>query len=570
MSQRLPSDRATRYARDVVAGHEIAGPLVRLAAARHLRNVRDWGARRRPAHTFWWSQAHAERVIAFFEQELVLPDVLDETTGECQPFLLSPFQAFQVGSLFGWMRTNGHRRFRTAYLELAKGAGKSPQGAGIGLYCLTADGQRYPEVYSAAVSQKQAVIVWTDAKRMVEHAPRLKQHIEVTAHTLIARGHVGGGKFEAVSSEYRSLQGKRPHCAIVDELHEHPNGQVVTQLRRGTKRNQDALIVELTNSGYDRTSICYQHHEYSQRVLEQVVDNETWFAYVCGLDDADDYRDEGVWRKANPNLGVTIDVAYLREAVAEAEGMPASEADVRRLNFCEWVERQSNFIPAAVWQDGARVQPPAGIEGIAPYGGLDLGMTDDMCAFALTWRLAADQYYARTWYWAPEGAIKKHPQRPWSAWLKAGALTVTEGDVTDFVRVRAEVSQLTREYGCHVVAFDRRFAAQMAQELMGEGLTMIDQMQGFALNEPTRALGSLLQAGGYSHDGNPVDAWQASNLVVTRGTRGDVRPDKDKSGDKIDGMVARIMSLSRALLHVEADEGPSTYETHGILALDEL
>lgn len=542
-------DRATQYARDVLAGRYVAGPWVRLACERHLRELKAYGTRRSKTSPFWFDRDAAARVIEFFETELVLADMLDED-GDALPFTVQDWQAFILGSLFGWKKADGHRRLRTGYIETGKGSGKTPLGAGIALYCLLADGQAFPEVYSAAVSQKQAAITWVDATRMVNTGPEsLREQAKVSAHVITGTG-AKGGKFEAISSEYRGLEGKRPHCVVIDEVHEHPNAQVVTKMRRGTKRNKDALILELTNSGYDRQSICYQHHEYSRRVLEQVVEGPNWFAYVCGLDEGDDYRDRKVWPKANPNIGITIDWAYLQEAVDEAQGMPESEADVMRLNFCVWVERQSNFIPSAVWQRGARPMPPD-LSALTPQGGLDLGMSDDLSAFALVWRLDVERYFARVWYWVPRETVEKHPQRPWDQWRKSGHLTLTDGDVTDFTRVQDAVLDITRRYGCQSIAYDKRFAAQMAQNLQAEGLEMIDQMQGFALNEATRKLGTLLKAGGYGHDGDPVTTWQASNLVVTKGGRGDIRPDKEKSGDKIDGMVAQIMALGRAMLVVD-------------------
>lgn len=545
---RRPSDPAGRYAYDVVQGHEVAGPLVRLACARHFRDLERWGAGRASTRATGctWRPDIVERVVAFFAEELVLPDVVDED-GVCASFVLAPYQAFKLGSMFGWMRADGHRRYRTHYWEEGKGNGKTPLGAGVGLYCMTQDGQKYPEVYSAAVSQAQANITWTDAKRMVDESPRLRDFVEITAHALVADPAIGGGKFVAVSSEYRTLQGIRPHCALIDELHEHPDHRVATPIRRGTKRNKDAVIVEMTNSGSDRASFCYQHHEYSRRILEQVIENDAWFAYVCGLDEGDEYTDERIWKKANPNLGVTIDYPYLREAVTEAQGMPVAEGDVQRLNFCVWAEKSNAYIPASAWAAAARPSPPD-LQGRHCVGALDLGQTDDLCAFDLTWVLGDEQFFSRTWYWVPKDAVKKHKDRPWAEWRKAGRLVETEGDVIDYARVRADVSRLARQYGCREIAFDKRFAAQLAQELQGESITMIDQPQGFALNEPTRKLGALLKAGGYGHDGHPMDTWQASNLVVTKGTRGEIRPDKEKSAEKIDGLVAKIMALGRAVV----------------------
>lgn len=541
----MTTDGATRYAEDVTAGRMVAGPYVRQACQRHLNDLARWGTAP-SAHPYWYDEAAAARVVRFFAEVLVLADMLDED-GDPVPFVPQGWQAFILGNLFGWKKADGHRRFRTAYIETGKGSGKTPLGAGIALYCLVADGQAYPEVYSAAVSQKQASITWTDAKRMVEASKRLQQEVEPSAHTL--KGKRRGGVFQAISSEYRGLEGKRPHCAIIDEVHEHPNRQVVTKMRRGTKRNKDALIVELTNAGYDRESICYEHHDFSVRVLSGQAANEQWFCYVCALDEEDDYRDRAVWPKANPNIGITIDESYLAEAVAEAEGMPAAEADVMRLNFCVWVERKSNFIPSAVWAAGVRAEPS--LSGIVPCAAFDLGMTDDMSALAIAWRLAEEEYYAKVWYWMAEAVRKKHAQLPWAVWEKQSRLTVTPGDVTDFLRVKKDIRDICRQHGVRRIGFDKQFAVQMAQELEGDGFETIDILQGFNLNEPIRKMGALLKDGGYQHDDDPLTAWQASNVVVVTGGRGEMkvlRQTDPKKSEKNDGMVAQIMALKLAVL----------------------
>lgn len=552
------ASRVTTYARDVLAGRIVAGPYVRLACERHLRDVKAWGRRRQKGVPFWFDRAAATRAIDFFEQELVLPDMLDDATGECLPFVLSPWQAFIVGSLFGWKKANGHRRFRTAYIETGKGSGKSPLAAGVALYCLVADdlAPRYPEVYSAAVSQKQAGIPWTDADRMVQHAPRLGEHVEQKAHVLVGRS--TGGKFEAVSREAKSLEGKRPHCAVIEEVHEHPNDQVVSKMRRGTKGNKDAIIFEITNAGVEKKSICWRHHEMSVKYLEQALPNETWFAYICALDEGDDFRDPAVWPKANPNIGVTIDGAYLQEAITECDGDPAAEADVRRLNFCEWLDKQSSFLRSDRWL-ACTAETRPDLSGIAPYGGLDLGLSNDFSAFALVWPLGDDRYYTEVRHWVAHAVTRKNKSLPWLLWQQRARLTITDGNVTDFLRVRADVSEVARAAGCRVIAYDHWSAQQMSQELQGEGFKMINNPQGFRLNEPTLKLSALVAAGTLLHDGDGVLTWEASNVTVKRGTRGDIRPVKpeDDSPDKVDGIVALIMALDRALL--EAPKRRSRY-----------
>jgi phage terminase large subunit-like protein len=425
-----------------------------------------------------------------------------------------------------------------------------------------ADGEAYPEVYSGAVGQKQALLIWTDAVRMREHGPRLKDHVDKTAHTLVTKA---GGKFEAISSEYRGLEGKRPHCALIDEVHEHPNEQVVTKMRRGTKGRKQALILEITNSGYDKQSICYQHHEYSRKLLDGVATNDQWFAYVCGLDDGDDWTDPDVWVKANPNLGVSIQRAYLEEAVMEAQGMPASESAVRRLNFCEWVDRQSNFIPSAAW---LACRQPMLLEHLRSHqviGAIDMGQSDDMSAFALLWKIDEERFHGKVWYWTCEEAIKTFKYRPWDVWKRGGHLTVTAGNITDYLKVKQGILALCASHGVKKIAFDQYSALQLSQELMGEGLNLIAQPQGFNLSEATKKLGSLVKATTFTHDGHPVTDWQASNLSVIEGRGGAIRPVKTSGEDKVDGMVALIMALHHGML----PSGPmgSVYDRRDVMVL---
>jgi phage terminase large subunit-like protein len=262
-------DPVEKYARAVATGKTVAGPYVRLAGKRHLKDLK---ARKKTGLV--WDLDKALRAIEFVETMLPLEDGRE--------FLLQPFQKFIVGSLFGWYGPEGFRRFRTAYNEIGKGNGKSPLAAAIGIYGMVADGEPAAEVYSAATTQDQARIVWKDAQRMVESAPELAALVDVQVGSLsVMSTH---SVFRPVSSEHRGLDGKRVHIGLIDELHEHPTAMVVDKIRAGTKARRNALIFEITNSGFDRTSVCWAHHEYSVRVLEGTVDNEAWFAYVCALD----------------------------------------------------------------------------------------------------------------------------------------------------------------------------------------------------------------------------------------------------------------------------------------------
>jgi phage terminase large subunit-like protein len=558
-------DPVTQYARDVVDGRIVAGRLVRLACARHLRDREA-----SPANGLEWRPAEAIRVIEFFAEVLCLPEVTDanETLADDadpadgRPFVLEPWQAFIVGSLMGWYTAAGTRRFRDGYEEIGKGNGKTPTGAGLMLYLLVADGEPAAQVYFAAVSRDQARIAFADAEKMVKASPALRALVQQTANNLAV---VETASFlRAISSEKRGLDGKRVHGALIDEEHEHSSNVVVSKMRRGTKGRRNALVLRTTNSGFDRTSICWHDHDYSRQVLEGVRDDPTWFAYVCGLDpcarclaagkefpsddcaDCDDWRVEGPhWLKANPNLGVSLPWAYLRELVTQALGRVDAVADLLRFNFCVWTQAITRAISIAAWS--ACLAPPADAElvGVPCYGGLDLGQSDDFSAWLRGWMLDDGRLVVKCRFWIPESAITKYPTRPYGDWRRSGALVVTEGPTTDYGVIEAAVAADCQADGVREVAYDNRFAEQMAQNLAGQGITMVHTGQGFQLNEAIRRKLELVQLGTLCHGGDPILAWMASNYVVRHGTKGDMRPAKERASEKIDGQVALDMLIDR-------------------------
>jgi len=351
-SKKTVKDDASAYAIDVLEGRVLAGKPVRQACERH---VQDWNSQKETG--LKWRADLAQEAIEFFEEVLTV-----EVRNEVRPFTLEGFERFIVGSIFGWHNPDGTRRFRTAYVEIGKGGGKTPLAAGIGLYGLVADGEQSPEVYAAAVTAEQARICFRDAARMVERNSDLKQLLEERVSSIYYPGR--GGVFRPVSSEHRGLDGKRVHIALIDELHEHMTDLVVEKMRAGTKARRNALIFEITNAGVEMTSVCWQHHEYSLKVLEGTFDDPAWFAYVCALDEGDDWMsDESCWIKANPGLGAILPIEYLREQVRTARGMPTKQAMVARLNFCQWVQQAVTWIPTEEWNSNSDPLDIPGLQG---------------------------------------------------------------------------------------------------------------------------------------------------------------------------------------------------------------
>ncbi len=498
-----------------------------------------------------WDKGAAQRAIGFFRDVLRLEND--------QPFILAPWQAFVVGSLFGWKRGDV-RRFRSAYVETGKGSGKTPLAAGIGLILLCADSEEAAEVYSGATAADQARICWLDAKRMVERSPALSSRIEVSVGSL---AHMASTSwFKPVSSEHRGLDGKRVHGALVDELHEHRDAQVVDKLRAGTKGRRQALIFEITNSGYDRHSVCWQHHEYSLKVLEGVLENDEWFCYVCALDEGDDWRDPKVWIKANPSLGVTITERYLAEQVREAEGMPSKQNIVRRLNFCEWTEQSTRAIDMTLWDAGSAPIDLAALRGRACFGGLDLARVNDLSAFDLLFPpvVPGEKWKVLAWFWVPQDDIAKRAQRdrvPYDVWVREGFITATPGNVTDFGFIQAKILELAGLYDIHTIAFDRTFAGEIVQALqeqLGEE-RVVELGQGFlSMAAPTAELLRLVKGAELQHGGNPVLRWNASNLSCATDPAGNLKPDKAHSTERIDGIAALCNAIGMALR--APDESP--------------
>lgn len=572
-----PSDPTTQYALDVVEGRIVAGRYVRLAGQRHLDDLaRD---------DLTWDVSAAKRAIGFFADCLRLNGGVHEGL----PFALSPWEAFIVGSLFGWKTEDTFRRFRVGYAEIAKGNGKSPLAAGIGHLMLSADQEPRAEVYAAATKKDQAMILFRDAVAMREQSPSLKKRLKLSGappNVWNMADLATGSFFRPIASD-DAQSGPRPHCGLIDELHEHKDSNVVDMMRAGTKGRRQALIFEITNSGFDRHSICRQHHEYSVKVLEGALVDDSWFAYVCALDtcescrtkgqrqqdcaDCDQWTDEAVWSKANPNLGVSITLKYLREQVREALGMPAKQNVVRRLNFCEWTEQDERSIPMDKWALGKAPLDPTSLHGRPCYGGLDLARVNDLSSFDLVFPPATpgEKWKILSWSWVPKDDIQQRAERdrvPYDVWVRERHIAVTPGNTTDYEFITAAIIALAGRFKIQEIAFDRTFAGEIIQDLMAEGLKMVEFGQGFlSMAAPTAEFHRLVIAEQLQHGGNPVLTWAASNLSVALDPAGNMKPDKEHSSERIDPIVAGIMALGRAI--TVPVKKASIYETRGPVVL---
>jgi phage terminase large subunit-like protein len=593
-------DPVTSYATEVCAGREIAGRMVRLACERHLRDLDEQVTR-----GIEWRPKAAQDVIDFFAEVLRLPENTDAGDGaaedgdgmtEGRKFVLSPFQQFIAGSIFGWYTASGHRRFRMAYVETAKGSGKTPFGAGLMLYLLVADGERGAQIYAAAPTLKQAQDAFRDAERMVQASPELNALVDQKVNNLAVLG--TGSFFRPVSSEKRGLDGKRVHGALVDELHEHPTDTVTVKIRAGTKGRRSAVILEITNSGFDVESVCYKHHDYSRQILEGLVENDSWFAYVCHLDacaacadagryqpsddcpDCDDWKTEGPhWLKANPNLGVSLPWQYLREQVREAIDLPSQRNMIRRLNFCQWTQQKTAWLAPEKWA-ALKTVTAAQLKGRACFVGIDLSAKIDLSAVSLVFprephgggdptglNMAVD---ILTYFWMPKNTLQRRAQEdkvPYPDWVKAGYVRPTPGDIVDHdAIVDFVVDVLAKDFKVRGVGFDQAGAAAAVTRLQrhfGDEM-VVEVPQGFKyLSEPSKQFEALIHAGLVRHDGNKCMAWNIANLAIEENDWNEIRPVKFDQRKRIDGGLAAIIALSRAI-RVPV-EPASVYEDRGVL-----
>jgi len=547
-----------RYIADVLAGRQVACKWVRLACERHVRDLVD--GEKRGLH---FDPDTARLVIAFFA-------LLKHSKGEWagRPVTLEPWQQFHLAMIFGWKRADGTRRFRTSYLEVARKNGKTTEAAGVGLYLTVADDEPGAEVYSAATKRDQARISHGEATRMAKSSPAIRSQISIFKDNLNVRE--TGSKFEPLGADSDTLDGLNVHGALVDEVHAHKTRDLWDVLETATGARRQPLMFAITTAGYDRQSLCFQMHEYTEKVLSGIVQDDSFFGVIYALDEGDDWEDEQTWIKANPNLGVSKKLDDMRRKAARAKEMPAALNAFLRLELCVWTQSQTKWINLPRWQACGRAVDAAGLRGRTCYAALDLSSNTDIAAEVLVFppETEKDDYQALCRFFLPEDAMIQRSRRdrvPYDAWVRQGYISVTPGDVIDYDFILAQVSEDAQAYDIAELAFDRWGATYIQtklQELGGEDW-LVQFGQGFSsMSPPMKDLEKIILGGRFAHGNNPVLSWMADNLVARMDPAGNIKPDKEHSREKIDGMVALIMALDRALRHQPKKR--SIYEDRGL------
>nr|DAJ47048.1 MAG TPA: Terminase large subunit [Caudoviricetes sp.] len=512
-----------------------------------------------------YDKKKADRAVTFIEN-------LCHTKGKWAgtPFWLLPWQEQLIRDIFGIVKPDGNRQFRTAFVEICKKVGKSELAAAVALYLLYADNEPSAEVYGAAADRQQASIVFDVAKQMVEMSPALMKRSKLMGATKRIVNYSNAGYYQVLSAEVGGKHGFSVSGLVFDEIHTQPNRQLYDVLTKGSSdARQNPLHFIITTAGNDRHSIAYELHTKAVDILEGRRVDPTFYPVVYGLKDDEDWEDEENWYKVNPSLGYTVDIERLRDAYREAKQNPADEITFKWLRCNMWVSSTVAWIPDAIYMRGNESIEAASLEGRDCYAGLDLSSTGDITALVLIFppRDENEKYVLLPYFWIPEETIPRRVKAnsvPYDIWEKQGYIMSTEGNVIHYDFIEKFIIYLSEKYHILEIAVDRWNATQMIQNLEGEGFTIVPFGQGFSsMSAPTKEFYRLLMEGRIIHGGNPVLRWMAGNVVIDTDPAGNIKVTKAKSKEKIDGIVAAIMALDRCIRQ-EGQSG-SVYDERGLL-----
>jgi phage terminase large subunit-like protein len=543
----------------VLDGSIPTGRLIRLAVERHVRDIEEG-----PARGLHFDRQAAQHAIDFF-------GFLKHSKGEWagQSFELAPWQQFILWCLFGWKRADGLRRFRVGYVEVPRKNGKSTLVAGIGLYAMVADGEPGAEVYSAATKRDQAKLSWGEAVRMVKASPALSKMVKHWRASDTLMVEATSSKFVPLGADADTMDGLNVHVALVDEVHAHKTRDVVDVLETATGARRQPLQMEITTAGTDQTSVCYEHHGYGEQILTGAIEDDTWFVFIATIDEDDRWDDPAVWAKANPNYGISVKPDDLARKAEKAKRLPAAQNAFKRLHLDVWTQQVTRWIDLSLWDENAGDVEEDALVGRRCFGGLDLSSVSDITAWVMVFPSDDDpetvDILAR--FWCPEARLTDDTNKyraQYLAWADQGWLETTPGNAVDYGFIRQAVVDDAQRFKIENINVDRLFQGyQVSQELVDEGLTVFGMGQGFmSMAAPVKEFERRLLDRKLHHGGNPVLRWMADNVAVRQDPAGNLKPDKAASQGKIDGIVALIMALDRAM----RQEAPkrSVYEDHGL------
>ena len=534
-------DRATKYAKMVLAGEIIAGKLVKLAARRHLDDLKK---AQRKGYPYYYDKQAAEIRLEFYQ-------LCRHYKGDCAGKPISPelWQCFIQGCVFGWKRkADKKRRFSEVYEQIAKKNGKSTDAATTALYCMTVDGESGAEIYSAATSRDQAKIIFETARQMVSKSPELKSFMNVYTNNISVPS--TASKFEPVSKEAGTLDGKDVYVGLIDELHAHKNREVYDILKGGTVARTQPLIWVVTTAGFNTNGICHERYEYAKKVLEGTLEDDTLFAYIAQPDEGDDILDPKNFIKANPNLGVSVKINDLKIKARQAREIPAAYNQFACKHMNMWVSSSTQWMNMDKWnRSGSGID--VDLSHKRCYCGVDLSAKLDLTSVVFDFPLENGYYAILQHSFIPEETMIEKERKdsvPYSAWVRQGYLTAIPGEVIEQEWIMEYIKAQAKKYNIVEIDYDPWNASEFGQRMENDGFTCVEVRQGvYSLSEPMKDVERLAVQGKIIHFDDPVLRWAVSNVVASADSNGNIRPDKSKTTQRIDPAAAMITAHSRAI-----------------------
>lgn len=517
--------------------------------------------------TSHYDKKRADYAVAFIE-------ALKHTKGRWsgKNFELIDWQEKIVRDLFGTIKEDGYRQFTTAYIEIPKKQGKSELAAAIALLLTCGDGEERAEVYGCAADRQQASIVFEVAADMVRMCPPLARRVKIQASQKRIIYTPTNSFYQVLSAEAYSKHGFNISGVVFDELHTQPNRALVDVMTKGSgDARTQPLYFFITTAGTDTHSICYEYHQKALDLIAGKKHDPTFYPVVYGAAPEDDWTSEATWLRANPSLGITVPIAKVQEACNSAKQNPAEENAFRQLRLNQWVKQSVRWMPMHVWDANNHPVDLGALEGRVCYGGLDLASTTDITAFVLVFPPEDEdgKYVVVPWFWIPEDNLKLRVARdhvPYDTWATQGHLLTTEGNVVHYAAIEAFIEELGERFDIRQIAYDRWGAVQMSQNLEALGFTVVPFGQGFKdMSPPSKEFMKLALEGNLAHGGHPVLSWMVDNIHIRQDPAGNIKPDKQKSTEKIDGVVATIMALDRAIRCGNISTSSSVYDERGLL-----
>ena len=561
-------DNVTKYAKQVLADKITAGKTVKKACNRHLNDLKKSKTKSYP---YYFDEAEAERISLFAEKFCC------HSKGKWagQPVILSNWQKFFLGSVLGWKRKSNHkRRFKYFYVQVAKKNGKSTLMSVLAIYLLVCDGEAGAEIYSAATTREQAKIIFTEAQNMIKASPELRNLLNV--NKLNVSFDSMASFFRPLSSDAQTLDGLNVHAALIDELHAHKNSDVYDNLVSAIVSREQPIIGAITTAGLNLQCFCHEQYDYCKNILDGTVENDEMFVYIAELDEGDDWENENVWIKANPNLGVSVFIEHLRSECQTARGMITKQNSFKCKNLNMWVSDVTSWADMGMYNttpDRVNIEE---LEGRQCYIGCDLATRNDLASvtaeFPLDKREDGKRYYAALSHsFMPEDRVQilsKQHNFNYQAYIDAGYITATPGAIVDFDYIENYIYSLYKKYEVLETCVDPWSASQLEKNLLNNGVKVVEVRQGFfTLSEPTKDMEGAIAEQRLTHYNDPVLKWAVGNVVLSSDENDNVRPNKKRSRFKIDPAVSLIIAHTRAYTHDENYMNVNEYMEN---ALDEF